>query len=208
MGTNKETDMEQPAQQQPDEMATIERDKAPEEENPQRETPPEDVDPLNTYKWHTGSKGNLAGARGEGGGTPSASSTMEKLEKSTATKWSKVQNWRKALSEDPGDRACVGKGGDTSKPEKMTGIRKNPFRRALSEPPGSLFAALTPSSPSTSAQGTPGPASAEASGCSSANAPHKGGGGALFRKYLRTVSQKLKRPRLQSRTSLSALQPG
>lgn len=173
--------------------------------------PSESSDPLNTYKWHTGSKGTLDGVKGEvEGGNTSATSTIEKAEKSSTGKWNKMQNWRKALSEDPGDKSSsMGKSGDASKPEKGAGARKNPFRRALSEPPGSLFAALSSSSNSAnSAQASPSTATAEASGISPMDTPQKGGGGAIFRRYLKTMSQKLKRPRLQSRNSTPTLLPG
>uniref|UniRef100_G3Q2G8 RAS protein activator like 3 n=1 Tax=Gasterosteus aculeatus TaxID=69293 RepID=G3Q2G8_GASAC len=118
-------------------------------EPPQGQTS-ETTDPLHTYKWHTGSKGKLNDPK------------EDKSQKTSTNKWSKMQNWRKALSEDPGDKhSSGGKGGDGVKPDK--GARKNPFRRALSEPPGST------TEPS-----------------------QRAGGGALLKKYLRTVSQKLK----------------
>ncbi|XP_015231269.1 PREDICTED: RAS protein activator like-3-like isoform X2 [Cyprinodon variegatus] len=174
----------------------------------------ESTDPLNTYKWHTGSKGTLNEQREEGDGAVAPStSTIDKIQKASSNKWSKMQNWRKALSEDPGDKnSTAGKSGEGSKAEKGAGgTRKNPFRRALSEPPGSLFAALSPSSSSTSAaQAASASSSAapEASASSSNDTSQKGGGGAIFKKYLWNVTQKLKRPKLQSRHSTSNLLPG
>ncbi|XP_071032841.1 disabled homolog 2-interacting protein-like isoform X4 [Oncorhynchus clarkii lewisi] len=204
MGTNQEAESEPEAKQIAEETGPTEEEKETPAEHPQDATPPEDVDPLNTYKWHTGAKAaTLDGTRGDGGVT--ASTTIEKVEKTSTTRWSnKMQNWRKALSEDPGERAStVGRGGETPRLEKNPASRKNPFRRAQSEPPGSLF---TTQSPSSSAQATSGPgASAEAPEPSLADTPQKGGGGALFRKYIRTVSQKLKRPRLLGRNSTPTL---
>uniref|UniRef100_A0A096LSY2 RAS protein activator like 3 n=1 Tax=Poecilia formosa TaxID=48698 RepID=A0A096LSY2_POEFO len=125
-----------------------------------------------------------------------------------------MQNWRKALSEDPGDKNSTGgKSGEATKAEKGAGVtRKNPFRRALSEPPGSLFAALTPSSSSASSaqpasSSSSSSAAPEAAGASSNDPSSKGSGGTLFKKYLWNVTQKLKRPRLQSRNSEHALLP-
>ncbi|XP_041694878.1 RAS protein activator like-3 isoform X1 [Coregonus clupeaformis] len=206
MGTNQEDESEPEAQQIPEETGPTEENKEIPAEQPQDAPPPEDVDPLNTYKWHTGAKAaTLDGTRGEGGVT---ASTTEKMEKTTTTtKWSnKMQSWRKAMSEDPGDRASTaGRGGEAPRLEKNPASRKNPFRRAQSEPPGSLFTTLSPSS-SSSAQATSGPAAtAEASEPSPTDTPQKGGGGALFRKYIRTVSQKLKKPRLLSRNSTPTL---
>ncbi|XP_031654860.1 RAS protein activator like-3 isoform X1 [Oncorhynchus kisutch] len=204
MGTNQEAESEPEAKQIAEETGPTEEEKETPAEHPQDAPPPEDVDPLNTYKWHTGAKAaTLDGMRGDGGVT--ASTTIEKVEKTSTTRWSnKMQNWRKALSEDPGERAStVGRGGETPRLEKNPASRKNPFRRAQSEPPGSLF---TTQSPSSSAQATSGPgASAEAPEPSLADTPQKGGGGALFRKYIRTVSQKLKRPRLLGRNSTQTL---
>ena len=207
MGTNQEAESEPEAKQIAEETGPTEEEKETPAEHPQDVPPPEDIDPLNTYKWHTGAKAaTLDGTRGDGGVT--ASTTIEKVEKTSTTRWSnKMQNWRKALSEDPGERAStVGRGGETPRLEKNPASRKNPFRRAQSEPPGSLF---TTQSPSSSAQATSGPgASAEESEPSPTDTPQKGGGGALFRKYIRTVSQKLKRPRLLSRNSTSTLLQG
>ncbi|XP_010887616.3 RAS protein activator like-3 isoform X2 [Esox lucius] len=207
MGTNQKAESERAAQQIPEE--SVEKDKEAPAEPPQEpSSPPDDVDPLNTYKWHTGTKAATQDVArdGEGAAPTPSTTTSEKVEKSTtATKWSnKMQNWRKALSEDPGDRtASSSRGGETPRPEKNPASKKNPFRRALSEPPGSLFATQSPSLPAQGASG-PGPV-VEATGTSQADAPQKGGGGAFIRKYMRTVSQKLKRPRLLSRNSNSAL---
>ncbi|XP_041789150.1 RAS protein activator like-3 isoform X2 [Chelmon rostratus] len=209
MGTE-EKDLEPAAQQPPEEQGSPDKEKESSVEPPQGQTS-ETTDPLNTYKWHTGSKGTLNELKEEEeGGAVSSTSTVEKFQKASTNKWSKMQNWRKALSEDPGDKnSSSGKGGEGAKLDKSTGgTRKNPFRRALSEPPGSLFAALsTSSSPARPAQAASPSAAAEASGVSSADASQKGGGGALLKKYLRTVSQKLKRPRLQSRSSTPNLLP-
>ncbi|CDQ64105.1 unnamed protein product [Oncorhynchus mykiss] len=131
MGTNQEAESEPEDKQIAEETGPTEEEKETPAEHPQDAPPPEDVDPLNTYKWHTGAKAaTLDGTRGEGGET--ASTTIEKMEKTSTTKWKE------------------------------------------SEP-------------------------------SPTDTPQKGGGGALFRKYIRTVSQKLKRPRLLSRNSTSTL---
>ncbi|XP_067115546.1 RAS protein activator like-3 isoform X1 [Osmerus mordax] len=212
MGTNKDTDFEQATPQRPNEMGSAETDKDPPTE-PNQVPPAEDNDPLNTYKWHTGAKATADGAKGEAGGTSATTTPLERVEKSCTNKWGKMQNWRKALSEDTGDRAstATGRGGNSEGPktEKSTaGKGKNPFRRALSEPPGSLFSALSSSASAGGAASGSGQASGETAGSSSMDVPpQRGGGGALFRKYLRTVSQKLKRPRLQSRGSTPTLQP-
>ncbi|CDQ75997.1 unnamed protein product [Oncorhynchus mykiss] len=140
MGTNQEAESEPEAKQIAEETGPTEEEKETPAEHPQDVPPPEDIDPLNTYKWHTGAKAaTLDGTRGDGG----------------------MQNWRKALSEDPGERASTATSG-----------------------PG---------------------ASTEAPEPSLADTPQKGGGGALFRKYIRTVSQKLKRPRLLGRNSTPTL---
>ncbi|KAL3995867.1 serine/threonine-protein phosphatase 4 regulatory subunit 1 [Sarotherodon galilaeus] len=202
-------------------MGTEEKDPEPaaqpaskEQGSPEKENEPpqtsETSDPLNTYKWHTGSKGTLNEQKEEGEGTPASStSTMEKIQKASSNKWSKMQNWRKALSEDPGEKNSTnGKSSDAAKPEKASGgTRKNPFRRALSEPPGSLFAALSPANSAHAASSSAAATSAgtEASGAASSDPSQKGGGGALFKKYLRTVSQKLKKPKLQPRNSTPSL---
>lgn len=205
MGTE-EKDLEPGAQQPVKEQGSPEKEKESPVEPPQGQTP-DTADPLNTYKWHTGSKGTLDEVKEDReAGAASATSTLDKIQKASTNKWSKMQNWRKALSEDPGDKHAS-KGGEGAKPDK--GARKNPFRRALSEPPGSLFAALSPSSSSAgSAQAASSSAAAEASGVSSTDPSQKGGGGKLLKKYLRTVSQKLKRPRLQSRNSTPTLLRG
>lgn len=191
------------------EPGSPEKEKESPVEAPQGQTP-ETSDPLNTYKWHTGSKGTLDEVK-EGEEAPASStSTIDRIQKASTNKWNKMQNWRKALSEDPGDKnPSSGKSGEAAKPEKSTGgNRKNPFRRALSEPPGSLFAARAPSSSAASTTAAASSsAAAEASG-SSTDPAQKGGGGMLFKKYLRTVSQKLKRPKVQSRSSTPALQRG
>lgn len=205
MGTE-EKDLEPAAQQPPKEQGSPEKEKESPVEPPQAQTS-ETTDPLNTYKWHTGSRGMLNEVKEEGeGGAASSTSTINKIQKASTNKWSKMQNWRKALSEDPGDKNSS-KGGEGPKPDKAAGgTRKNPFRRALSEPPGSLFAAMSPSSSSASSAHTaPSSAAAEAP---STDPSQKGGGGTLLKKYLRTVSQKLKRPRLQSRSSTPNLLPG
>ncbi|KPP71097.1 RAS protein activator like-3-like [Scleropages formosus] len=168
--------------------------------SPERD-PPADVQPepiedpalLNTYKWHTGGKQHPDGSKGDGGATGSS----ERPEKSTPSKWSKMQNWRKALSEDTPERREAAGHTENPKPSKGPTARKNPFRRALSEPPGSLLA-IAPTSPV--APPSPGPSSTETPTSSPQDAQQKGGG-AIFRKYLRTVSQKFKKPRLQSRNS-------
>uniref|UniRef100_UPI0037E85930 RAS protein activator like-3 isoform X2 n=1 Tax=Semicossyphus pulcher TaxID=241346 RepID=UPI0037E85930 len=203
MGTE-EKELEPAAQHPPKEQGSPENEKESTVEPAQGQTS-DTTDPLNTYKWHTGSRGALNEVRGEAeGAAASSTSTIDKIQKASTNKWNKVQNWRKALSEDTGEKyPSSGKAGEGAKPEKGAGgTRKNPFRRALSEPPGSLFSALSPSSSSaTSANAASSSAAAEASGVSSTDPAQKGGGGALLKKYLRTVSQKLKRPKLQSRSS-------
>ncbi|KAM7393636.1 hypothetical protein PAMP_020493 [Pampus punctatissimus] len=202
MGTE-EKDSEASAQQpQKKQGSTVKETESLTEHSPGQAS--ETTDTLNTYKWHTGSKGTLDDLKEvEEGGATSSTSTIDKSQKTSTTKWNKMQTWRKALSEDPGDKQSSGKSGEASKPDKVAGGgRKNPFRRALSEPPGSLFAALSPSSSSANtAHAAPSSAAPEASGVSTTDPSQRGGGGALFKKYLRTVSQKLKRPRLQSRNS-------
>ncbi|XP_020509917.1 RAS protein activator like-3 isoform X2 [Labrus bergylta] len=205
MGTEG-NDLDLAAQQPPKEEKSTENEMESPVDPPEVQTS-DSTDTLNTYKWHTGSKGTLNEVREEAeGAAASSTSTLDKIQKASANKWSKVQNWRKALSEDCGDKnASSGKSGEGAKPEKGGGgTRKNPFRRALSEPPGSLFAALSPSS-SSAGSAHAASAAAESSGVSSTDPTQKGGGGALFKKYLRTVSQKLKRPKLQSRSSTSNL---
>lgn len=208
MGTE-EKDLEPEAQQPLKEQGSVDKEKESPVDSPQEQTP-ETSDPLNTYKWHTGSRGALNELKEEVEvGAVSSTSAINKIQKASTNKWNKMQNWRKALSEDTGDRNSPnGKGGEGLKPDKGAGgTRKNPFRRALSEPPGSLFTALTPSSSSTgSAQAAS--SSSSAAEASSPDPLQKGGGGTLFKKYLRTVSQKLKRPKLQSRSSTPNLLPG
>ncbi|KAK5927142.1 hypothetical protein CgunFtcFv8_022660 [Champsocephalus gunnari] len=200
---NEEKDLEPAAQQPPKEQGSPEKEK----DSPVEGQTPETPDPLNTYKWHTGSKGALDEVKEDGeGASASATSTLDKIQKASTNKWSKMQNWRKALSEDPGYKHG-GKCGEGAKPEK--GPRKNPFRRALSEPPGSLFAAMSPSSTSSpQPHAASASAAAESSGVTSPDPAQRAGGGALLKKYLRTVSQKLKRPRLQSRNSTPSLLQG
>lgn len=208
MGTE-EKDSESAGQQiSKEQQGSPEKEKESPVEHPQAS---ETTDPLNTYKWHTGSKGTLNEQREEGdGAAPSSTSTIDRIQKASSNKWSKMQNWRKALSEDPGDKnSTAGKSGEGPKAEKGAGVtRKNPFRRAMSEPPGSLFAALTPSSSSAQAASSSSSAALEASGVSSNDPSPKGGGGAIFKKYLWNVTQKLKRPKLQSRNSEHTLLPG
>ncbi|KAG8015052.1 Disabled-like protein 2-interacting protein [Nibea albiflora] len=103
MGTE-EKDLESVAQQPPKEQGSPEKEKESPVEPPQGQTP-ETTDPLNTYKWHTGSKGTLDEVKEEGeGGAASSTSTIERIQKASTNKWSKMQNWRKALSEDTGDK--------------------------------------------------------------------------------------------------------
>ncbi|XP_051996781.1 RAS protein activator like-3-like isoform X1 [Xyrauchen texanus] len=170
MGTNKEPSAEQPTSQIEEEVEQSPEQNSPVEEEPRQ---PEDGTLLNTYKWHTGAKTEAVGQ-----------GTIERLEKGASNKWSKMQSWRKALSEDAGEKCSTApRGADSpSKPDKPTTSRKNPFRRALSEPPGSLLSSVLSSS--------------SASGSSVQDTTQKG----KIRKYLQTVSQKFKRPRLQSTT--------
>ncbi|KAL7891007.1 hypothetical protein AOLI_G00004830 [Acnodon oligacanthus] len=173
MGINKEPEIEQTSPPH-EEEAAAQRNCPAEGEVEQQE---DGNNPLSTYKWHTGAKTEA-----------SSQGTFERLEKGAANKWSKMQNWRKALSEDSGDKSttvAMAKGGESpTKSEKPVSSKKNPFRRALSEPPGALLSSVL--SPSTSA-------SSEASG----ETAQKG----KLRKYLHQVSQRLKRPRLQPRNN-------
>ncbi|KAJ8363440.1 hypothetical protein SKAU_G00122710 [Synaphobranchus kaupii] len=189
MGTNKEADFEEAAPNTQEEVGSIEKDPLADPQPDQ----PEDSDLLNTYKWHT--KGRLPpdGGKTEAG----APVAPDRAEKSSPTKWSKMQSWRKAFSEDVGDKSSARTEG--SKPEKGAGPRKKPFRRALSEPPGSLLSTVRSAIPSSQAP-DPDASPTDPSGSSPQEAQGRGGG-AIFRKYLRTVSQKFKRPRLQSRNS-------
>ncbi|XP_023262641.1 RAS protein activator like-3-like isoform X1 [Seriola lalandi dorsalis] len=204
MGTE-EIDSEPPAQQAPKEQRSPEKEKESSVEPPPGQTS-ETTDPLNTYKWHTGSKGTLNEVKEEGGSAASSASTINKIQKASTHKWNKMHNWRKALSEETADKN-PGKGGEGAKLDKGTGgARKNPFRRALSEPPGSLFATSTSaSSAAGSANAASSSAAEEASGVSSTDPSQRGGGGALLKKYMRVVSQKFKRPKLQSRSSTPTL---
>ncbi|KAL4647956.1 ras GTPase-activating protein nGAP-like isoform X1 [Arapaima gigas] len=195
MGTNKESDFEQAEPKMQEEMGSVEKD-PPADIQPE---PVEDNDLLNTYKWHTGSKQSSDGNKGDGSTTGSS----ERPEKSTSSKWTKMQNWRKALSEDAPERREPAGHTENTKPSKGPMARKNPFRRALSEPPGSLFAVAS-TTPAASPSATP---STESPACSPQEAQQRGGG-TLFRKYLRTVSQKFKKPRLQGRNSTPLYQDG
>lgn len=173
MGTNKEPSAEQSEPQIEEDMEVSPEQNSPVDQDPQQ---PEDGKLLNTYKWHTGAKTETA-----------AQGAIERLEKGASNKWNKMQSWRKALSEDPGEKSSTATRGaeSPSKPDKPTTSRKNPFRRALSEPPGSLLSSVLNSSSASSAQ---------ASGTSVQDTTQKG----KIRKYLQTVSQKFKRQRLQS----------
>lgn len=211
---NDEKDLELAVEDVPKDQESPWMEKESPVESPQQQSS-ESADPLNTYKWHTGSRGTLNEAKEEGQGeAASSTSTISKFQKASANKWSKMQNWRKALSEDSWDKnPSNGKGGEGSKTDKSaTGSRRNPFKRALSEPPGSLAARLTQSTSNTgSASSTPTDTSsvaAKESGISSTDSSHKSGGGMPFKKYLRTVSQKFKRPRLTNRNSTPNMMPG
>ncbi|XP_066521020.1 RAS protein activator like-3 isoform X2 [Hoplias malabaricus] len=178
MGTNKETENKQTClSPQDEEDETQTRTQRPAETEADRDE--EGNNPLNTYRWLTGSKGE---AQGHG--------TFEKLEKGAVNKWSKMQNWRKALSEDSGEKSpgtTTSKGESTTKMEKPSISRKNPFRRAQSEPPGALLHSVVSPSGTPTTPGT--------SGGESSDMAQKG----KLRKYLLHVSQKLKRPKPQSR---------
>lgn len=173
MGTNKESNAEQAgaASQIEEDMELVPEQNSPVDQEP-RQT--EDGKLLNTYKWHTGAKAETV-----------AQGAIERLEKGASNKWNKMQSWRKALSEDPGEKSSTAnRGGESpSKPDKPTTSRKNPFRRALSEPPGSLLASSAPAS-----------SSAQATGSTVQDTTQRG----KIRKYLQTVSQRFKKPRLQS----------
>lgn len=171
MGTNKEPSIEQSTPEIEEEM-----DQTPEQNSPvdQESQQPEDGKLLNTYKWHTGAKTETAGQ-----------GTLERLEKGASNKWSKMQSWRKALSEDAGEKMST-RGGES--PTKPATSRKNPFHRALSAPPGSLLSSVLSSSSAS------GSSNAQALGSSVQDTSQKG----KIRKYLQTVSQKFKRPRIQS----------
>ncbi|XDV36348.1 hypothetical protein PO909_006144 [Leuciscus waleckii] len=176
MGTNKEARAEQSEPQIEENMELSSEQNSPVDQDPQQ---PEDDKLLNTYKWHTGAKTE----------TP-AQGAIERLEKGASNKWNKMQSWRKALSEDAGEKCSTAARGaeSPSKPDKPATSRKNPFRRALSEPPGSLLSSVLSSS------STSGSSSAQASGTTVQDTTQRG----KIRKYLQTVSQKFKRPRTQS----------
>ncbi|KAJ3614483.1 hypothetical protein NHX12_018055 [Muraenolepis orangiensis] len=206
---NEENDSELVAEHELTEAKQMVVDKEP-EAGRHSELTSESADPLNIYNWQTGPKGTPGNGKGDGGAT-AGTSPMDRVQKST-TRWTKIQNWRKALSDDLSDRPfsqspspMKSGGGAGAKPEKACAARKSPFRRAMSEPTGSLFATLTSSS-SKSGQATPSStATTDASGASTGDASQRAGGGALFRKCLKTVSQRLKRPLLQSRHSTHTL---
>lgn len=210
---NDEKDLELPVQDAPKDQESPVMEKKSPVEAPQGQSS-ESADPLNTYKWHTGSRGTLNEVKEEQGEAASSTSTISKFQKASANKWSKMQNWRKALSEESWDKNLSnGKGGEGSKTDKSTsGSRRNPFKRALSEPPGSLAARVTLSTSNTGAASSTttdtSSAAAKEPGISSTDSSHKGGGGMPFKKYLRTVSQKFKRPRLTSRNSTPNMMPG
>lgn len=174
MGTNKEPSAEQSAPQIEEDMELSPEQNSPVDQDPHQ---PEDGKLLNTYKWHTGAKTETA-----------AQGAIERLEKGASNKWNKMQSWRKALSEDAGEKCSTATRGaeSPSKPDKPATSRKNPFRRALSEPPGSLLSSVLNSSSGSS--------SAQASGTTVQDTTQRG----KIRKYLQTVSQKFKRQRLQS----------
>ncbi|MGH0173071.1 UNVERIFIED_CONTAM: hypothetical protein FKN15_064367 [Acipenser sinensis] len=147
---------------------------------------------LKTYKWHTGTKPGIEGLKAEG-------VSGEK----GGTKWGKMQTWRKALSEDSGSDSATKRNKNfsatapPSKAEDPAGghekpPRKSPFRRALSEPPGSMMAVM---SPSKEQQRSP-------EGQSPSEGPQQKG--AVFRKYLRSVSQRFRKPRTQNKPEATA----
>lgn len=173
MGTNKDPSIEQSTPEIEEEM-----DQTPEQNSPvDQESPqPEDGKLLNNYKWHTGAKTETTGQ-----------GTLEKLEKGASNKWSKMQSWRKALSEDGGGKMST-RGGESPTKQEKPAPRKNPFHRALSAPAGSLLSSVLSSS------STSGPANTQASGSGVQDTSQKG----KIRKYLQTVSQKFKKPRLHS----------
>lgn len=205
MGTTEEKGSEPAALPQSKDQGLIEKE--PAVETPQTS---ETSDPLNTYKWHTKGAGSDLKEEGDGDAASSTPAT-EKYQKAASNKWAKMQNWRKALSEDTAaDKSSSGgKSADGAKPEKGA-ARKNPFRRAVSEPAGSLFAALSSSTQaaSSSSSSSSAAAAAASSEASCADPSQKGSGGALFKKYLWNVTQKLKRPKLQTRSSTPTLLPG
>lgn len=194
MGTE-EKESEAAAQPMLKEPGPVEKETESSMESPQT---PESSDPLNTYKWNT--KGAAEGEAKEAGAAASPASTLEKLQKASTNKWKTMQNWRKALSEDAADKSACGRGAEGGKDtSKSHGIKKNPFIRALSEPAGVLFSARVQSS--SSAQAGPA-AAAEGSGGSPSTDPAQKG---LFKRCLKTVSQKLKKPKVQRGSSNPAL---
>jgi hypothetical protein len=188
------------------------------EREPASEVPADNNDPIKIYNWHTSTKGapgdGKGDGKGDGGAAAAAASPMEKPPKSSTTKLGRIRNWGKALSDDLGERAFshsspVKSKSTGAKLEKASGgAQKHPFRRAASEPAGSLFRTHGGASGSGSGHATQSTAAAEAPGASPVDGAQRASGGALFRKCLKTVSQKLKRPRLQSRHSTSTLLRG
>uniref|UniRef100_A0A8C4ZTT2 Ras-GAP domain-containing protein n=1 Tax=Gadus morhua TaxID=8049 RepID=A0A8C4ZTT2_GADMO len=185
------------------------------EREPASEVPADNNDPIKIYNWHTSTKGapgdGKGDGKGDGGAAAAAASPMEKPPKSSTTKLGRIRNWGKALSDDLGERAFshsspVKSKSTGAKLEKASGgAQKHPFRRAASEPAGSLFRTHGGASGSGSGHATQSTAAAEAPGASPVDGAQRASGGALFMKCLKTVSQKLKRPRLQSRHSTSTL---
>lgn len=176
MGTNKDPSAEQSASQTEEDMELSPNQNSPVDQDPRQ---PEDGKLLNTYKWLTGAKNETV-----------TQGTIERLEKGASNKWNKMQSWRKALSEDTGEKYSTATRGSESpsKPDKPATSRKNPFRRALSEPPGSLLSSVLSSSSAS------GSSSTQVSGSTVQDTTQKG----KIRKYLQTVSQKFKRQRLHS----------
>ncbi|KAG2470930.1 ras GTPase-activating protein nGAP isoform X1 [Polypterus senegalus] len=150
----------------------------------------EDDSPLKTYKWHTGMKQAIEGLRSEG-------SAGDKEAHKGASKWSKMSNWRKAFSEEAAAGEHVSAKRLKDSPKKVDDLhgvkttadekppRKSPFRRALSEPPGSMRMALTKVNEqpvgATEEQQSPTERSNQKT--------------TVLRKYLRSVSQRFKKPR-------------
>ncbi|KAK1153791.1 RAS protein activator like-3-like isoform X1 [Acipenser oxyrinchus oxyrinchus] len=185
IGTELEIEIEPQEPQQPGSSL-------PEETPPAPSCSTDDNTLLKTYKWHTGTKPGIEGLKAEG-------ASGEK----GGTKWGRMQNWRKALSEDSGSDSAAKRSKDSSatappsKAEDPAGghekpPRKSPFRRALSEPPGSMMAVM---SPSKEQQRSP-------EGQSPSEGPQQKG--ALFRKYLRSVSQRFRKPRAQNKPEATA----
>nr|XP_015204486.1 PREDICTED: RAS protein activator like-3 isoform X1 [Lepisosteus oculatus] len=180
MGTSGEMEVEQAEPETPEDSGSLE--KAPSTpSNPGPPEPSDDASLLRTYKWHTGvrSPSETAGAPPADKGASGSATAAQ------PSKWSRMQ-WRKAHSEDPQDRVAPPSKPEDAKGDKPASApRKNPFRRALSEPPGALF-----STAPAPARGQSPPA--EGRGSPALGPQQKG---ALFRKYLRSVSQKFKKPR-------------